>query len=60
VHARISDTFPGLNSPLFQIPQRPHQLLMGGIQDKIISLDLEKVKEIQLLETGNILLQLLK
>jgi hypothetical protein len=29
---------------------------MGGIQDKIISLDLEKVKEIQLLETGDILL----
>jgi hypothetical protein len=28
---------------------------MGGIQDKIISLDLEKVKEIQLLETGDIL-----
>jgi hypothetical protein len=25
---------------------------MGGIQDKIICLDLEKVKEIQLLETG--------
>lgn len=37
---------------MLQIPQRPHQLLMGGIQDKIISLDLEKVKEIQLLETG--------
>jgi hypothetical protein len=33
---------------------------MGGIQDKIISLDLEKVKEIQLLETGDILLKLLK
>jgi hypothetical protein len=32
---------------------------MGGIQDKIISLDLEKVKEIQLLETGNILLKFL-
>ncbi len=29
---------------------------MGGIQDKIISLDLEKVKEIQLLETGDIFL----
>jgi hypothetical protein len=26
---------------------------MGGIQDRIISLDLEKVKEIQLLETGS-------
>jgi hypothetical protein len=33
---------------------------MGGIQDKIISLDLEKVKEIQLLETGDILQKLLK
>jgi hypothetical protein len=32
---------------------------MGGIQDKIISLDLEKVKEIQLLETGDLLLKLL-
>jgi hypothetical protein len=32
---------------------------MGGIQDKIISLDLEKVKEIQLLETGDILQKLL-
>jgi len=32
--------------------QRPNQLLLGGLQDKIISLDLEKLKEIQMHDTG--------
>ena len=32
--------------------QRPNQLLMGGIQEKMISLDIEKVKENQVIDTG--------
>ena len=28
------------------------QLLMGGIQEKLISLDIDKVKEIQVIDTG--------
>ena len=39
-------------SALCRYPQRPTQLLMGGIQDKMISLDLDKGKECQLLDTG--------
>ena len=37
---------------MLRYPQRPTQLLLGGIQDKMISFDLEKGKECQLLETG--------
>ena len=37
---------------MLRYPQRPTQLLMGGIQDKMISFDLEKGKECQLLDTG--------
>ena len=37
---------------MLRYPQRPTQLLMGGIQDKMISFDLEKKKECQLLDTG--------
>jgi len=37
---------------MLQIPQRPNQLLMGGIQEKLISLDIDKVKEIQVIDTG--------
>ena len=37
---------------MLRYPQRPTQLLMGGIQDKMISFDLDKGKECQLLDTG--------
>ena len=37
---------------MLRYPQRPTQLLLGGIQDKMISFDLEKGKECQLLDTG--------
>merc|ERR1719495_1250578 len=37
---------------MLQIPQRPNQVLMGGIQEKLICLDVEKVKEIQVIDTG--------
>ena len=41
-----------LTNDCLRYPQRPTQLLMGGIQDKMISFDLEKGKESQLLDTG--------
>ena len=37
---------------MLRYPQRPTQVLMGGIQDKMISFDLEKRKESQILDTG--------
>ena len=38
--------------------QRPNQLIMGGLQDKIICLDLEKLKENQLLDSGMLIVYL--
>ena len=46
----------GIPKPFFQCMlrynQRPTQLLMGGIQEKMISFDLVKGKETQVVDTG--------